>query len=112
MLTVIYVPRKVRLLGVGGASDVFTEANSLIYDRPLYNLRLVSEQPTPIRCLSGFSIVPTRTIHDEDEPIDTLIIAGSPDLVTVQPNPALVSGPTPLHCGPALRLFGRGRFHS
>ena len=65
-------------LEFAGPSDVFEEANRQAGHR-IYDIRFVSEEPGPITCLSGLRIVPNRTIHDNDEPIDTLIVTGARD---------------------------------
>jgi transcriptional regulator GlxA family with amidase domain len=65
-------------LEFAGPSDVFEEANRQA-GRRVYDLRFVSEEPRPIACLSGLRFVPDRTIHDADEPIDTLIVTGARD---------------------------------
>jgi transcriptional regulator GlxA family with amidase domain len=65
-------------LEFAGPSDVFEEANRQAGHR-VYDIRFVAEEARPITCLSGLRIMPDRTIHDADEPIDTLIVSGARD---------------------------------
>lgn len=91
MLIAIYAPVNTRCLNVCGPSDVFAEANLLSSGGAVYELRVISEASTPITCMSGLTVLPDRTIYDPDEPIDTLIVAGSRDLAMRRPDPALVA---------------------
>jgi transcriptional regulator GlxA family with amidase domain len=65
-------------LEFAGPSDVFEEANRQA-GRRVYDIRFISEEAQPITCLSGLRVMPDRTIHDPDEPIDTLIVTGARD---------------------------------
>jgi transcriptional regulator GlxA family with amidase domain len=65
-------------LEFAGPSDVFEEANRQAGHRA-YDIRFVSDEARPITCLSGLRVIPDRTIHDADEPIDTLIVTGARD---------------------------------
>jgi transcriptional regulator GlxA family with amidase domain len=65
-------------LEFAGPSDVFDEANRQT-GRRVYDISFVAEEAQPITCLSGLRILPDRTIHDPDEPIDTLIVTGARD---------------------------------
>src|SRR5260221_4969681 len=68
-------------LEFAGPSDVFEEANRQA-GRRVYDIRFISEEARPITCLSGLRVMPDRTIHDPDEPIDTLIVTGARDPLT------------------------------
>jgi transcriptional regulator GlxA family with amidase domain len=78
MLICFFVLPGGEALEFAGPSDVFEEANRRAGHR-VYDIRFVSEDPRPITCLSGLRIMPDRTIHDADEPIDTLIVTGARD---------------------------------
>ncbi len=71
----------VQLLDVCGPLDVFAEANQQA-GRHVYTLTVIStdRKAGPIRSSSGIRIVADYTMRDEMEPIDTLLIAGCPDL--------------------------------
>lgn len=71
----------VQLLDVCGPLDVFAEANRQA-DRHVYTLTVIStdRKAGQIRSSSGISIVADYTTRDEMEPIDTLLVAGCPDL--------------------------------
>lgn len=71
----------VQLLDVCGPLDVFAEANAQI-DRHFYKLTVVStdRKAGPVRSSSGICIVADYTMRDDMDPIDTLLVAGCPDL--------------------------------
>ncbi|PZM84232.1 MAG: AraC family transcriptional regulator [Candidatus Melainabacteria bacterium] len=71
----------VQLLDVCGPLDVFAEANRQA-ERHVYTLTVIStdRKAGPIRSSSGISILADYTMRDEIEPIDTLLVAGCPDL--------------------------------
>jgi len=87
----IVAPSNCRPLDVTGPLDVFVEATRQSAGRASYDVEVIAEQPGPITCLSGLQILPNRTIHDADEPIDTLLVAGAAHLVIDRPNPSLVT---------------------
>jgi transcriptional regulator GlxA family with amidase domain len=76
LLIAFFMPPNGHSLEVGGPSDVFAEANRQL-GRRVYDLRFISDRASPLTCFSGLRIVPDRTIYGPDEPIDTLIVAGS-----------------------------------
>ena len=78
MLIGFFVPPGGHALEFTGPSDVFEEANRQA-GRRVYDIRFISEEPRPMTCLSGLRFMPDRTIHDADEPIDTLIVTGARD---------------------------------
>jgi transcriptional regulator GlxA family with amidase domain len=69
----------VQLLDVIGPSDVFAEANRQLGSTH-YTIEVVSSVRGPIAGSSGLMIVADRSIHDPVEPVDTLLIAGSPSM--------------------------------
>jgi transcriptional regulator GlxA family with amidase domain len=78
MLVCFFVAPGGHALEFTGPSDVFEEANRQA-GRRVYDIRFISEEPRLITCLSGLRVMPDRTIHDADEPIDTLIVVGARD---------------------------------
>jgi transcriptional regulator GlxA family with amidase domain len=90
MLIAIYVPVDTRSLDLSGISDVLAEANHLVSGRAAYKVRVVADTWTPIICFSGLSVLPDRTIHDQDEQIDTLIVSGRTEPAT-RPDPDLIA---------------------
>ena len=77
-------------LEVTGPSDVFAEAEVQSAGRVRYEVEVIAQEPGPVHCTAGLQILPRRTIHDPDEPIDTLLVAGARHLASGQPNPAVV----------------------
>lgn len=71
----------VQLLDVCGPLDVFAEANAQA-GRHVYTLTVVStdRKAGPIRSSSGVRIIADYTMRDQMEAIDTLLVAGCPDL--------------------------------
>lgn len=71
----------VQLLDVCGPLDVFAEANAQA-GRHVYTLTVVStdRKPGPIRSSSGVRIIADYTMRDQMEAIDTILVAGCPDL--------------------------------
>jgi len=78
-------------LEVAGPLDVFAEAARLSAGRASYDVEVIAEQPGAIICFAGLRILPDRTIHDADEPIDTLLVAGARQLVSIRQSPALIA---------------------
>jgi putative intracellular protease/amidase len=89
-------------LEFAGPSDVFEEANKQAGHR-VYDIRFVAEETQPITCLSGLRVMPDRTIHDADEPIDTLIVTGARDPFGPT-SPALIDWPE--RQAPTTRRYG------
>lgn len=80
IIAVLALP-SVQLLDVCGPLDVFAEANSQA-GRQVYRLTVIStdRKAGPVRSSSGIRIVADYTMRDDMEPIDTLLVAGCPDL--------------------------------
>lgn len=68
----------VQLLDVSGPLDVFAEASRLS-GHALYDLRVVSEAPGPIRSSSGARLMADVTLIEQQGAVDTLLVAGSPE---------------------------------
>jgi len=77
----ILAPPGVQLLDVCGPLDVFAEAN-VQAGRHVYTLTVIGtdRKAGPVRSSSGISIVADYTMRDQMETIDTLLVAGCPDL--------------------------------
>jgi transcriptional regulator GlxA family with amidase domain len=68
----------VQLLDVSGPLDVFAEAN-LQARSQAYRLQVIATRRGPVRSSSGVRLMPDAVIGDAmDEPIHTLLVAGSP----------------------------------
>jgi transcriptional regulator GlxA family with amidase domain len=81
----------VQLLDVCGPLDVFAEANAQ-HGSQLYSLTVIStdRKAGPVRSSSGIRIVADYTVRDEMEPIDTLLVAGCPDISQRHPDDGLL----------------------
>ena len=90
MLVALVAPVGAHSLEIAGPSDVFEEANRQCATGRAYEVRVISEGPGPITAASGLRILPDRTIHDPDEPIDTLVVVG-PYGIPAPPSRALVA---------------------
>jgi transcriptional regulator GlxA family with amidase domain len=94
----------VQLLDVSGPLDVFAEANALT-DMTAYRLLVVASSLGPITSSSGARLMPDYVIGDEPEPkIDTLLVAGCPNVEVIQPNPAVIDWLARI--APRTRRFG------
>jgi transcriptional regulator GlxA family with amidase domain len=78
-------------LEISGPGDVFAEAMEQAPGRVEYQMRVIAIDPGPIICASGLRISPDRTIHDPDEPIDTLIVVGPHAVPRPPADPALLA---------------------
>jgi transcriptional regulator GlxA family with amidase domain len=76
MLITIFAPANVHLLEVAGIKDALFEANCKARTGPLYRVRLVTEEGTPIASASGVTFLPDAGIAQAIEPSDTLIVVG------------------------------------
>lgn len=88
---VILAMPDVQLLDVSGPLDVFAEANAQAGEAA-YRLRVIATGPGPVRSSSGARLVPDHVIGEVmDAPIDTLLIAGTPNAGVVRPDPNVVA---------------------
>jgi transcriptional regulator GlxA family with amidase domain len=79
----------VQLLDLSGPLDVFAEAN-IQAGHAAYRLRVVASVTGDITSSSGVRLVPDYTIgRGRSEPIDTLLVAGSPRAVHARADPAV-----------------------
>ena len=82
----IVAMQDVQLLDVSGPLDVFAEAN-VQSGGTAYRLRIVAGAAGPIRSSSGVRLIPDDIIGSAmAEPIDTLLVAGSPSASVVRPD--------------------------
>jgi len=94
----------IQLLDVSGPLDVFAEANAQA-GREIYRLRVIGTAPGDIRSSSGARLVPDAVVgQSRGEPIDTLLIAGSPNAAQVRLNDTVVDWLR--RVAPATRRYG------
>jgi transcriptional regulator GlxA family with amidase domain len=88
-IAILAVPG-IQLLDVSGPLDVFAEANAQA-GREVYRLRVIAAVPGDIRTSSGARLVPDGVVGQmPSQPIDTLLIAGSPNAAQVRLNETVV----------------------
>lgn len=76
----ILAPPGAQSLDISGPLDVFREAAKLNGAGPTYKVRLVSTQADRVVRAGGINLLADQSIWDgDDDPIDTLIVAGTPD---------------------------------
>jgi transcriptional regulator GlxA family with amidase domain len=80
MRIALLVCPNVQLLDVAGPTDVFAEAARQLGRRWAYRLQLISTEGREVRSSSGLSLVADSTIATHRGAIDTLLVAGSPDV--------------------------------
>lgn len=88
--------RTIALLGFDGAAvldltgphEVFSVASYLTRDKavPPYRLMLLSDQAGPFRTASGLSLIADAAWHHFHEKVDTLLVAGGPDMTPLITN--------------------------
>ena len=81
----ILAPPGVQMLDVTGPSDVFSEANGQS-GHAHYQIEVVGYGAGPVQGSSGLRLLADRSIADPIEPVDILLIAGSP-LIQQSPIP-------------------------
>lgn len=96
----------VEALDVAGPSAVFAGANRVLAARhpqasPPYDIVLLATSLAPLRTSDGLTLVPDRPLSALRTPVDTLLVAGGPDIETVLDERLLVRG--------LQRLAGRAR---
>ena len=74
----IVVPQDAQSLDISGPLDAFLEANRQAPNRCSYAVRLLSTGPDRTVRAGGISLVADGSIFDEEGPIDTLLVAGTP----------------------------------
>ncbi|HEY2754881.1 MAG TPA: GlxA family transcriptional regulator [Pseudolabrys sp.] len=89
-IAILAVPG-IQLLDVSGPLDVFAEANAQA-GREVYRLRVIATESGDIRSSSGARLVPDGVVGQmRSEPVDTLLIAGSPNAAQVRLNDSAVA---------------------
>ena len=74
----IVVPQNAQSLDICGPLDAFLEANRQAPDKCNYAVRLLSIGPDRAVKAGGMSLVADGSIFDDEGPIDTLLVAGTP----------------------------------
>ncbi len=77
MKIVILAPQGVQSLDVVGPAEVFWQAARRLGNADAYQIQIMGISDEPIRGTGALRFLPDRTIQDPDEPIDTLLVAGS-----------------------------------
>jgi transcriptional regulator GlxA family with amidase domain len=85
MNIVILAPQGVQSLDVVGPAEVFWEAARRLGDPDAYQVQIMGVSDEPIRGTGALRFLPDRTIHDPDEPIDTLLVGGDPSFQELDP---------------------------
>jgi len=80
MLVALLACPQVQLLDVAGPADVFGEACRQLGDPRAYRLQIISTGPRQIRSSCGLSLMADTTVVTQRGAIDTLLVAGSPDV--------------------------------
>ena len=85
MKIVILAPQGVQSLDVVGPAEVFWEAARRLGDPDAYRVQIMGVTDEPIRGTGALRFLPDRSIHDPDEPIDTLLVGGDPSFQEIDP---------------------------
>ncbi len=85
MKVVILAPQGVQSLDVVGPAEIFWEAARRLGDPDAYQVEVMGVSDQPIRGTGALRFLPDRTIHQPDEPIDTLLVAGDPSFRELDP---------------------------
>jgi transcriptional regulator GlxA family with amidase domain len=85
MKIVILAPQGVQSLDVVGPAEIFWEAARRLGDPDAYQVQIMGASDEPIRGTGAVRFLPDRTIHEPDEPIDTLLVAGDPSFQELDP---------------------------
>jgi transcriptional regulator GlxA family with amidase domain len=76
---VIVVPQNAQSLDVSGPLDAFLEANRQAPGQSNYAVRLLSTGHDRTVKAGGMSVIADGSIFEDEGPIDTLLVAGTPD---------------------------------
>ena len=82
---VILAPPGVQSLDVVGPAEVFWEAARRLGGAPIYEVQIMGVEPGPVAGTGSLRFLVDRTIHDPDEPIDTLLVGGDPSFQAILP---------------------------
>lgn len=86
MRIAILAPEGVQTLDVVGPAEIFWEAARRLDDMSAYDIQIISTGTESVAGTGQLKLVADRTIYDDDEPIDTLLIAGDPSFQTISPD--------------------------
>ena len=75
----IIVPHDAQSLDISGPLDAFLEANRQAPGKCSYAVRLIATGSDRIVKVGGMSLVTDSSIFDDEAPIDTLLVAGTPN---------------------------------
>ena len=87
-ITLLAVPR-VQLLDVVGPADIFAEAAKQLGNPRAYRIEVIGTNKGIIKSSSGLKLGIDETFETYKGRIDTLLVAGSPDMDEITLNPAL-----------------------
>ena len=85
----IVVPPNAQSLDISGPLDAFLEANRQAPSRCNYDVRLLSIGPDRAVKAGSMSLVADASIFEDEGPIDTLLVAGTPDYAQAYAETAL-----------------------
>lgn len=86
MRIAILAPDGVQTLDVVGPAEIFWEAARRLKDMSAYDIQIISTGTSSVAGTGQLKLVADRTIYDDDEPIDTLLVAGDPSFQTTSPD--------------------------
>ncbi|QGW83645.1 GlxA family transcriptional regulator [Variovorax paradoxus] len=81
-IAILAFPR-VQLLDVVGPADVFAEASRQLGQPRAYQIQVIGTVPGMLKSSSGLRLAVDATVAEHRGPIDTLLVAGSPDVAEV-----------------------------
>lgn len=81
----------VQMLDVVGPMDVFSEANCQLGNATRYELQIVAPTAETITASSGMRFLPDASIAETIDPIDTLLVAGSPRIREYEDSAELIA---------------------
>ncbi len=84
MHVAIAVPPNAQSLDVSGPVDVFLEAVRQSGGKAAYQVSLIAVEETEVVRAGGLSLVADASIRGADTPIDTLLVAGTPDFAVAE----------------------------
>lgn len=87
-IAILAFPR-VQLLDVAGPADVFAEASRQLGRPRAYQVQVLSTEEGMLKSSNGLRLAVDATVATHRGPIDTLLVAGSPDIEEVAVDAAL-----------------------
>ena len=86
MRIAILAPPGVQTLDVVGPAEIFWEAARRLKNTAAYDIQIISTGADSVAGTGQLQLVADRTIYDEDEHIDTLLVAGDPSFQAISPD--------------------------